>query len=196
MRIGARWPKRGRQGPKAAARSESVGKKIGWLQGPPADLGSDLGGEGKRRLTARVRSWGARRPEQNFPSPPVAGETPEECYWRGDYLRPRPASSEAPPCEQHPGAGRGEGGRRGKELRSHSTTAARGAGKGALRWAGSAAPRTRQRVGAFACSRCRGHDPSIFGLGGDLSFLLPVPRTPGSGLNAARGPNPCCSEER
>lgn len=67
-----------------------------------------------------MRSWGARLPEQNFSSPAVAGDAPEKCYWRGDYPKPSPASSEAPPCEQHPGAGRGEGGRRGTELRGHS----------------------------------------------------------------------------
>lgn len=103
----------------------------------------------------------------------------------------------APPPRRRPRAsntsGRGEE-REGGRVRSCAATlgtGAHGAGKGARRWAGSAAPRARRGVGALASSRCHGHEPSIFG----LSFLLRVPWPPSSGLNAARGPTRSSSAE-
>lgn len=104
-----------------------------------------------------------------------------------------PPPRRRPRASNTPGRGAEREGGGARSCAATRDTAAHGAGKGALRWAGSAAPRARRRVGALACSRCHGQDPSICGLGGDLSFLLPLPRPPGSCLNAARGPNPCNS---
>lgn len=157
-----------RQGLRATAWAESVGKEIGVASGTACrprigrgrleakrQLGCDSGVLADRRgafAVWRERLW-------------------ERVVGLGTFRGCAPPPRRRPRASNTSGRGAKREGGRARSCAATRGTAARGSGKGARRWAGSAAPRALRRVGALAFSRCHGHEPSIFG----LSFLPPVP---------------------
>lgn len=106
----------GRQGLRATAWAESVGKEIGVASGT-----AWRPRVGRRRLEAKRQPGcdpGVLTDQRGAFA--VWRERLWESYWLGDIPRRRSASSETPPHEQLLRAGREEGGRPGAELRGHS----------------------------------------------------------------------------
>lgn len=163
-------------------------RKSGWPQALPAVLGSGEGG--KRRKDSLGAILGCSRTGEEFSKSGGRGSG-ERVVCLGTFRGRAPPPRRRPRASNTSGRGAEREIGQARSCAATPSTAAQGAGKGARRWAGSAAPRAQRGVGALASSRCHGHEPSIFG----LSFLLRVPWLPSSGLNAARGPTRSSSAE-